>query len=213
MDVKELHKQVESEYLPSWRKIWDKQKRVHLLLEMVASEADETSVILDIGCREGLITNAIYNATKAEVHGIDFVEQFVSEATLDFPHVYFQVMNAESLRIEDKSIDIVAAGEIIEHLIEPHSFLKEVWRVLKPNGTFVLSTPNHASLRRRVKLMFGMNTDYDSVHFHTYNYTQLHEILEKNGFEIMEFKGDGKITKFSNIFIVKCKKVEKNEDI
>src|ERR1700704_2743783 len=53
----------------------------------------------------------------------------------------------------DSSFDAVFCVEGIEHLEDRYAFLREAWRVLRPDGALVLTTPNIVSLRSRVRFL------------------------------------------------------------
>ena len=57
----------------------------------------------------------------------------------------------------DESFDLVMLTDVIEHLHDPFRTFKEARRILKPNGLFYLTTPNHANLKNRVKLLLGQS--------------------------------------------------------
>ena len=59
-----------------------------------------------------------------------------------------------SLPWPNNTFDAVFSTEGIEHLENQFSFVREVYRILKPGGIFVLTTPNITSLRSRVRF-FG----------------------------------------------------------
>lgn len=44
--------------------------------------------------------------------------------------------------LPDESYDLVVSVEVLEHVEEDERFLREVWRVLKPGGYFMMTTPN-----------------------------------------------------------------------
>jgi 2-polyprenyl-3-methyl-5-hydroxy-6-metoxy-1,4-benzoquinol methylase len=50
---------------------------------------------------------------------------------------------------------VVFAGEIIGHLFYTEEFLEELHRILKPDGTLILSTPNLVSWANPICLIFG----------------------------------------------------------
>jgi SAM-dependent methyltransferase len=50
---------------------------------------------------------------------------------------------------------VVHANQVIEHLVETDLFVKEIYRILKPGGYVVISTPNLASLHNLISLMLG----------------------------------------------------------
>ena len=58
-----------------------------------------------------------------------------------------------SLPWPDAAFDLVCSVEGIEHLENGFAFLREVCRVLRPGGAFVLTTPNTVSLRSRVRFL------------------------------------------------------------
>ena len=57
--------------------------------------------------------------------------------------------------INDSEVDIVFAGEIIEHIYDIELMMENIRRVLKPNGVFLGTTPNLASWSSRITLLLG----------------------------------------------------------
>lgn len=55
-----------------------------------------------------------------------------------------------SLPYEDERFDTVVSMDVIEHVPEPVSWVREALRVLRPHGTLFLTTPNYASVSLRV---------------------------------------------------------------
>lgn len=55
----------------------------------------------------------------------------------------------------DGSCDVVVCTEVLEHLTMGGPFVRELVRILKPGGVAVISVPNIASLKSRIKLFFG----------------------------------------------------------
>lgn len=58
----------------------------------------------------------------------------------------------EPIALADGVLDYVFAIEVIEHIENPRRFIREVYRVLKPGGKFVMSTPSCDSFRARLSL-------------------------------------------------------------
>lgn len=82
-------------------------------------------------------------------------------------------------------------AEIIEHLLnDPCKVLREIKRVLKPNGVLILTTPNVARLENVTRLISGTNI-YDPYsgygpygrHNREYNRHELDQLLKFEGFE------------------------------
>jgi SAM-dependent methyltransferase len=55
------------------------------------------------------------------------------------------------LPFSNPSFDIVYSIEVIEHLRCPYDFIDECYRILKPNGILIISTPNTLSLNSKLK--------------------------------------------------------------
>lgn len=92
------------------------------------------------------------------------------------------------LPFENESFDAVHAGELIEHVIYPPTFLMEVRRILKPDGVLVLTTPNLFYWRNRLSMLrgegniIGAGDDYE--HYHIFSSKSLTTEIEKNGFVV-----------------------------
>ncbi|MCM2325705.1 MAG: methyltransferase domain-containing protein, partial [Candidatus Woesearchaeota archaeon] len=67
---------------------------------------------------------------------------------------------------KDSSFDYIIANQIIEHLYFTDNFMKEIRRVLKPDGILIISTTNLAALHSRVLLFLGFmpNCLHPSTH-------------------------------------------------
>lgn len=59
------------------------------------------------------------------------------------------------LPFEDASFDLVICTEVLEHMLWPQNLLREMARVLRPNGSLIASVPNIASLSYRAAWLVG----------------------------------------------------------
>ena len=59
-----------------------------------------------------------------------------------FGDLPYTVMNQSDLPFDDDCFDVVLSFDVFEHIPEPDQHLREVARVLKPNGCYLLQTPN-----------------------------------------------------------------------
>lgn len=63
--------------------------------------------------------------------------------------------DAQEMTLPDSSFDLVVSNQVLEHIYAPDKCLKEVFRVLKPDGKAVFTTPNLAAWYNRIGLLFG----------------------------------------------------------
>ncbi|MFH1957606.1 MAG: class I SAM-dependent methyltransferase [bacterium] len=100
--------------------------------------------LLDIGCGYGKGTYLLSKVAKSAI-GIDYHKDLISYLKKKYirKNLAFYVMDcSDKLKFKDNVFDIICGFDIIEHLNNPEQFLKEVRRVLKPEGKLLLSTPN-----------------------------------------------------------------------
>jgi SAM-dependent methyltransferase len=97
--------------------------------------------VLDIACGEGYGTAALAKAGAASVTGVDISPEICTHAQRKYG-LDARVGDARSIPVLDRSIDLVVSFETIEHVDNPAAFLNECVRVLVPEGTLIVSTPN-----------------------------------------------------------------------
>jgi SAM-dependent methyltransferase len=109
---------------------------------LIRSESETGVRLLDIGCSSGaLLRSAMTHGFDAEgVEPAAQAAEFAKSTGLRVFHGYL-----EEARFPASSFDAVTLMEVIEHLPDPHALLREVWRILKPNGVLVVGTGNGAS--------------------------------------------------------------------
>jgi len=176
------------------------EKRYPIILKMVGSH----NKVLDVGCGTGFLSLLMKNQDN-DVYGIDISEVALRKAELKGIKVKRGDVE-NTLPFDDNTFDIVVCSEVIEHLFNPMYLLEEIWRVLKPDGYIVLSTPNVAYFLRRIALFFGKfpeevkwartsNTnEWEHIRFFTIN--SLRKILESAGFNCNEVRG---VDRFMNV--------------
>jgi len=99
-------------------------------------------IVLDAGCGDGWYSAQMQKA-GAEVHGTDFSGKAISFAEIIVPDVSFKTGSLLELPYEDNFFDVVFSFQVLEH-IPPEDLpraIKEVARVLKPDGLFIPSVP------------------------------------------------------------------------
>ena len=145
-------------------------------------------IVLDIGAGRMPISKGI--KTKKTIR-LDGVKDYDPDICCDIN---------KGLPLKKGSIDIIIAGELIEHLYNPFKFIREAHRILKKGGFLVLSTPNVCSLTNRFKMLFGNLPSYCAApqddesferHIIDFNLSILTRMLEMSGFKIVKKIGNG----------------------
>jgi len=95
--------------------------------------------ILDIGCGYG---RCMYILGIKKYIGIDVSNGFIKIARKLFPSVKFMQMDSRQLEFKEGTFDFVFMFETIEHIPDYKLALKEIYRVLKKDGIFIITTPN-----------------------------------------------------------------------
>lgn len=96
--------------------------------------------ILDIGCATGMLLS--YLKSKGyESHGVE-----ICKASANYARDYhgLKVYNKPLLEtgFKDNYFSIIHFSHLIEHVPNPSEVLKEIYRILSPNGYIILTTPN-----------------------------------------------------------------------
>ncbi len=135
----------------------------HLVRYRAARSLVKGKVALDIASGSGYGTQLLSRAAKKMI-GVDISAESIAYAKAHFgaDNVEYKVGDGVSIPLEDASVDVVVSFETIEHVEDYKKFLSEVKRVLKPDGTLVLSTPN--------ELEFAEGNHF---HLHEFEYDEL----------------------------------------
>jgi len=152
------------------------------------------SRILEGGCGRGDKVKALTDA-RFKVIGVDFAEQSVGQAKLDFPGLDIRLGDVRALDFPDHSFDGYWSVGVIEHFWDGYGrILAEAARVLTPGGMLFLTAP-WLSLYRRRKVRAGR---YASMEFATEPATffqfalsrdEVCAALRRHGFELVRWRG------------------------
>jgi 2-polyprenyl-3-methyl-5-hydroxy-6-metoxy-1,4-benzoquinol methylase len=112
-------------------------ERIRIFSEMIGSVGTGLRV-LDVGCGDGVISEPIAKLGN-EVASVDLPTITMLAHKRGVSMVASG--DAEHLAFAENSFDVVLASEVIEHLWNPHSFIDEAYRVLKPEGWLIVETP------------------------------------------------------------------------
>jgi SAM-dependent methyltransferase len=115
----------------------------HLHRYFLARELSRGKDVLDVAAGEGYGSAMIAQVAKSVV-GVEIDAETVAHAAraYDRPNLKFTQGDARAIPLEAASVDIVVSFETIEHLYEQEVFIAEVRRVLRPDGVFIVSTPD-----------------------------------------------------------------------
>jgi SAM-dependent methyltransferase len=134
--------------------------------------------VLDLGCRDGALTATF--AAGNEIVGVDADREALDEAAKLGIETHWADLD-QPLQFEDGSFDVVVAGELLEHLRDPHRLVGEIRRVLRPGGTFVASVPNAYRLKGRLLFLLGRPPENDPTHLQMFRPDDVRALLA--GFE------------------------------
>ena len=116
------------------------------------------AVVVDAGCGEGYGAAAV-RAVATRVVALDYAPDVLAHVAARYPSLDPVRADLQRLPIADGAAEVVVTLQTIEHLHDQPGFVAECARVLRPSGTFVVSTPN--------RITFSPGRDAPLNPFHT----------------------------------------------
>ena len=111
--------------------------------------------VLDAGCGDGGMSEVVKkNYPSVDMYGVDISKKGVGIAKKRGIKTKVADLN-KKIPYGNNFFDFVIAHEVIEHLVDPDTFLEESVRVLKKGGYLVVTTPNLAAWYHRILFLFG----------------------------------------------------------
>lgn len=112
--------------------------------------------VLDIGAGEGYLARRVHDLIAAKGYAATLEACDLFPGNFRVPEVTCHAIDLHGgLPLADQSVDLAYSVEVLEHLEDQFLFFREVHRVLRPGGRFVLTTPNVLSLTSRVRTLLA----------------------------------------------------------
>ena len=116
----------------------------HLHRYAYATQFVKDKTVLDLASGEGY-GSYLLAGTASSVVGIDIDRDAVRHASNKYirENLQFRLGSILEIPVEGRHLfDVIVCFEALEHVEDHHQLLKEVKRLLLPNGLFIVSTPN-----------------------------------------------------------------------
>lgn len=159
----------------------------------------KASKILDLGCGNGAFSHCLQThgfsviGCDTDQTGIDIAQKNNSGAKFKLISIYDSPPS-----LAGESFDAVVSTEVIEHLFLPAALPLFAAAALKPHGYLIITTPYHGYFKNLLICLTGKwdthhTALWDGGHIKFWSYRTLSKLLEANGFEVIGFRGAGRV--------------------
>lgn len=156
--------------------------------------------VLDVGCGHGATLSALLSWGHRAA-GIDIAQSAVDEAKRRNPDasVLCHAVEETPWPFADSEFDAVVSFEVLEHLIFPQTLTREAFRVLKPGGIVLVSTPYHGFSKTVALAVRGFDRHFDvyGPHIRFFTERSLRNLFTETGFVSLKLARYGRIPQFA----------------
>ena len=161
----------------------------------------QKGTVLDLGCGNGSLSHEL-SKLGFEVYGVDRSDSGIQIAREAFPEVQFSLGDVEEDLSPDpfqaESFDVVVSTEVVEHLYRPRRLVQNAFRLLKPSGHFIVSTPYNGWFKNVVLALSGKMDNHftalwDGGHIKFWSRATLSVLLIEKGVTDVRFIGAGRV--------------------
>lgn len=167
--------------------MYDTHKRLKVFFEELLNTEDlKGKELLDAGCGTGWFSQKACEK-GAVVTSMDLGEGLLSKVAqkCDSKRVVGSVLE---MPFSEASFEVVISSEVIEHTPDPFKALQEMYRVLRPGGILILSTPNKFWYWTLWVANILKIRPYQGLENWS-SYIGLRQNIQKAGFNIQEYRG------------------------
>jgi ubiquinone/menaquinone biosynthesis C-methylase UbiE len=147
-----------------------------------------TGSVLDVACGPGILTAAIAKSAR-EVVAFDLTPQMLKKAAqrcseAGLANVTFREGNAAELPFADAVFDAVVTRLSVHHFDQPKRVMAEIFRVLRPGGSFVVADVISSEVADEAELRNAIEILRDPSHVRMLPASELTSLVEEAGFSV-----------------------------
>lgn len=157
-------------------------------------------VILDVGCGAGAFAAGLREERRAaghelEIWGLELDAAAAAAAAAVLDHVWQGGVEDLVGRLPDAHFDCICCNDVLEHLAWPDRALRDLRRVLKPEGVVVASIPNVRSFANVWDLVVRGSWSYadegilDRTHLRFYTRASMADLFAAGGYRLLRQEG------------------------
>lgn len=151
--------------------------------------------VLDVGCGDGTLGRAIKAEWPATVIGITHSAEEASRGR----SVLDEVVVADLESYDPAPLgrfEAIICSHVLEHLSQPGRWLRALHGNFAPGGKLIVALPNVLFWRQRLEFLRGrfrytQGGLMDSTHLQFFDWDTAAELLQSNGYEVLERAADG----------------------
>lgn len=176
-------------------------------------DADKNSSVLDLGCGNGALTNALQEKGYL-VKGLDSSNDLLEVAKQKYPNIEFLNGDATNFTLSE-SVDVVFSNAVFHWINKElqQDMLKCVFNALKKNGQFVFEFGGHGNnqlIHGALKTIFSEFSYCYKMPFYFPTISEYAALLENTGFRVKyavlfdrptELKGENGLKDWINMFV------------
>jgi SAM-dependent methyltransferase len=150
--------------------------------------------ILEIGSGKGRLLNH-FHKLGYDIRGVEVNREYIAASRELFGELPLSAVDSEKLPAADASLDFVLSFDVFEHIPDSDAHLREVRRVLRPGGYYLLQTPNKWTNAVFETFRWRSLTAWKREHCSLHSYGELRRRCERHGFRV-EFHDVPLVTDF-----------------
>lgn len=163
--------------------------------EMLAFLPDTCKTALDVGCGEGAFALQIKKKNEAEVWGIELMPEPGEQAKKHLDKVFVGPCENFIDDLPDNFFDVIYCNDVLEHLVDPYTFLAHLKSKLSSTGVVISSIPNiryHDAFKKIIlqkKFEYEGHGIFDKTHMRFFTKSSIAKMYTDLGYEIISHKG------------------------
>jgi 2-polyprenyl-3-methyl-5-hydroxy-6-metoxy-1,4-benzoquinol methylase len=161
---------------------------------IIARWVPEGARVLEVGPGDGVVGSWLTANKRCQVIGVEYVPEAAQAAAATFARMIVGSIEDAGVQAqvrESGPYDAIIFADVLEHLVDPWSVLRDLRPLLNPGGRVLLSVPNIAHWTARANLLRG-RFDYtdgylmDRTHLRWFTWKSARALAQSCGYRIVE---------------------------
>ena len=167
----------------AWRRI-EVISRYIQIYGVKSDQERENSKVMDFGCGTGVLFD-VESETFNTVYGVDIVLDPARFLVKERKYKNVELYHPDEAigKIENDSLDVLVAAEVLEHISPLDDTLALFHKKLNKNGKLIITVPTENYLYRLGRQVAGFKD-----HFHVSNARSINKVIVSNGFKEVKIK-------------------------